>query len=99
MSTLNILDFILLALATYRVTRLLVRDTIFASLRNRIWNRYPPETTKRGYLLTCEWCTSVYVGLGFATWYTISSEVVRFFAVALALSAIAGLLTAYEDRN
>lgn len=99
MSALNILDFILLALATYRVTRLLVRDTIFASLRNRIWNRYPPETTRRGYLLTCEWCTSVYVGLGFATWYTISSEVVRFFAVALALSAIAGLLTAYEDRN
>ena len=99
MSTLNILDFILLALATYRVTRLLVRDTIFASLRNRIWNRYPPETTRRGYLLTCEWCTSVYIGLGFATWYTISSEVVRFFAVALALSAIAGLLTAYEDRN
>lgn len=99
MSALNILDFILLALATYRVTRLLVRDTIFASLRNRIWNRYPPETTRRGYLLTCEWCTSIYVGLGFATWYTISSEVVRFFAVALALSAIAGLLTAYEDRN
>jgi hypothetical protein len=99
MTTLTTLDFILLALATYRVTRLLVRDTIFTNLRNRIWNRYPPETTRRGYLLTCEWCTSVYVGLGFATWYTISSEVVRFFAVALALSAIAGLLTAYEDRN
>ena len=99
MNALNILDFILLALATYRVTRLLIRDTIFANLRNKFWDRYPPETTKRGYLLTCEWCTSIYVGLGFATWYTISSEVVRFFAVALALSAIAGLLTAYEDRN
>ena len=97
--TITILDFILLALATYRVTRLLVSDTIFANLRNRIWNRYPPETTKRGYLLTCQWCTSIYVGLGFVSWYTISSEVVRFFAVALALSAIAGLLTAYEDRN
>jgi hypothetical protein len=99
MATPTTLDFILLALATYRVTRLLVRDTIFSNLRDRIWNRYPPETTKRGYLLTCEWCTSVYVGLGFVSWYTISSEVVRFFAVALALSAIAGLLTAYEDRN
>jgi len=41
MSALNILDFILLALATYRVTRLLVRDTIFANLRNKFWDRYP----------------------------------------------------------
>jgi phage shock protein PspC (stress-responsive transcriptional regulator) len=41
----------------------------------------------------------VWLGLGFATWYTIDATTFRFFAVALALSAMAGLLTAYENKE
>ena len=93
------IDFIIFALATYRATRLVTTDEIFSNLRNRFWNRFPPETTKTGYLLTCEWCTSIWLGLLFSFCYTISSDVSRIFAVALALSALAGLLTAYERRD
>lgn len=93
------LEFIVFSLATYRATRLVTRDEIFQTLRNRIWKRFPPETTKTGYLFTCEWCSSVWLGLVFTAWYTINAETFRFFAVALALSAIAGLLTAYENRD
>jgi hypothetical protein len=42
---------------------------------------------------------SIWVGLGFIIWYTISEDVSRIFAVVFALSAIAGLLTAYEDKD
>jgi hypothetical protein len=99
MQTLNIVDFIVFSLATYRATRLITRDEIFSNLRNKFWNRYPPETTRLGYLATCEWCSSIWVGLVFSVWYTIDADTFRFFAVALALSALAGLLTAYENRD
>jgi len=98
-STLNSLDFIILALATYRISRLITQDHIFAGLRDSFWKRFPPETTKIGYFSTCMWCTSIWVGLGFIIWYTISADVSRIFAVVFALSAIAGLLTAYEDKD
>jgi hypothetical protein len=94
----NTLDFILLALATYRVTRFLTTDHLFEGPREKIFNRYNPSTSKLGYLFTCEWCMSIWVGLGFVFWYTINQEITRFFAVALALSAIASLLSAYENK-
>lgn len=91
--------FTIYALATYRATRLITTDEIFSNLRNRYWNRFPPETTKLGYLVTCEWCSSIWVGLLFSAWYTINVSSFRFLAVALALSAMTGLLTAYEHRD
>ena len=93
------IDFIIFALATYRATRLLTTDHILNAARDRIWAKYPPNESKIGYLFTCEWCMSIWVGLTFVTWYTINADTARFLAVAFALSAIAGLLTAYEDRD
>jgi hypothetical protein len=92
------LDFIILALATYRVTRFLTTDHLFEGPREKIFNRYNPSTSKIGYLFTCEWCMSIWIGLGFVFWYTINQEFTRFFAVAFALSAIASLLSAYENK-
>jgi len=94
----NTLDFIVLALATYRVTRFLTTDHLFEGPREKIFNRYNPSQSKIGYLFTCEWCMSIWVGLGFVFWYTINQEITRFFAVAFALSAIASLLSAYENN-
>jgi len=91
------ISFIVLGLATYRITRFVTRDEIFSTLRNKYFNRFPPETTKLGYLATCEWCTSVWV----ASLLVLSSmiNVVAVIAVLpFALSAVAGLLTAYEDK-
>lgn len=91
------LEFVILGLATYRITRLATRDTIFESARNRYWKRFPPETSKLGYLLTCEWCTSVWVASVLFISAMISTVTVLVVA-PFALSAIAGLLTAYEDK-
>lgn len=91
------LYFIILALATYRITRLITRDHIFSSARNKFWEKYPPESTKLGYLITCEWCTSIWVAslLVISAMITLVTVAV---ATVFALSAVAGLLTAYEDR-
>lgn len=91
------LEFIILGLATYRITRLATRDTIFESARNRYWRRFPPESSKLGYLLTCEWCLSVWVASLLYVSAMISTVTVL-VVVPFALSAIAGLLTAYEDK-
>lgn len=90
-------ELTILALATYRITRLFTRDTILNALRNRFWDRFPPESTKLGYLFTCEWCLSVWVASVIFISAMISTVTVLVVA-PFALSAIAGLLTAYEDR-
>lgn len=90
-------EFVILGLATYRLTRLATRDAIFESARNKFWLRFPPESTKLGYLLTCEWCMSVWLGSLVVVSAMIIPVTVYVYAV-FAVSAIAGLLTAYEDK-
>jgi hypothetical protein len=94
---LGFFELTILALATYRITRLFTRDTILNTLRNRFWDRFPPESTKLGYLFTCEWCLSVWVASVIFISAMINTVTVLVVA-PFALSAIAGLLTAYEDR-
>jgi hypothetical protein len=98
MSEISTWQFTLLALATYRGTRFFTRDILFNPIRNWIWKKRPPEKSFIGYLLTCEWCTSVWVGSGFLVSAIIIPEVTYIVATVSALSAIAGLLTAYEDK-
>lgn len=86
-------------LATYRLTRLITRDTITAPTRTRVWDYYPPESTRLGYLLTCEWCTSIYVASALEISRIIAPKWTARAETVLALSALAGLLTAYEDRD
>jgi len=98
MSEFSALQIAILGLATYRTTRLFTRDTILNPIRNWIWKKCPPEKSFIGYLLTCEWCMSVWVGSGFVLSAIIIPEVTYIVATISALSAIAGLLTAYEDK-
>ena len=93
----NTLEFIILGLATYRLTRLITRDVIIDFIRNSVWKKFPPESSKIGYFFTCEWCMSIWIASLLYLCFTITSVTVV-VAVPLALSAIAGLLTAYEDR-
>lgn len=91
------LSFIVLGLATYRFTRLITRDEIVSDIRNKFFSRFPPETSKLGYLATCEWCLSFWVASLFVICFMISTVTVLVL-LPFALSAIAGLLTAYEDK-
>jgi hypothetical protein len=90
-------EFVILALATYRITRLVTRDVITEGFRNWFWTKFPPESKKLGYLLTCEWCLSIWVASLLVASAMITSVTIAVAGV-FALSAVAGLLTAYEDK-
>lgn len=85
-------DFVLDALATHRLTRLVTTDAITEPIRKRIWNKYDPSETKVGYLFTCNWCTSIWVGFGVATARTVAPTAWRYVSYALAASSVTGLL-------
>jgi hypothetical protein len=90
-------EIVILGLATYRITRLFTRDTILEKFREWWWKKFPPEKSPIGYLLTCEWCLSFWVASLVYGCYIINTATV-FVAAPFALSAFAGLLTAYEDK-
>lgn len=74
----KILLIVLLCLAVFRITRLLVEDRLLDSPRNKIifyaWKNsgLKPEEWKNenepllAYFITCPWCMSIWVG-GFMT--------------------------------
>lgn len=53
------------ALATARLTRLVTRDRITHAPRRWILRRLDPQGLT-AYLLVCDWCASMYTGLGVA---------------------------------
>jgi hypothetical protein len=81
--------FIIFYLATFRLARLVTTDQIFIPLRNKIWERFPPNT-QFGYLFTCVWCTSIWTASLLVACYTILSTATLVFAIILALSTVAG---------
>lgn len=83
---------VILALAAYRVTRMITHDTIFNRLRERIWRVSPPEKERLGYWITCEWCSGVWVASTAIFMYTIVSEATVIVCSALAVSAIVGIM-------
>jgi hypothetical protein len=88
----QLLDYVILALAVYRLTRLVTTDVIFNKYREKIWNKFPIEDEGIGYLITCDWCTSIWTSSLVVSVYKIAPD----FAIAIwgvfALSAIAGLM-------
>lgn len=91
-------DYALAALATYRLTRLVTTDEITAPIRDRIWRTRPPETSRVGYLLTCNWCSSIYAASALEMSRMIAPRTTRAVETVLALSAVSGLLAARLDE-
>jgi Protein of unknown function (DUF1360) len=48
-------------LAAYRLTRLVVEDGLTAPVREWVWRRFPVESSRLGYVLSCPHCTGVWV--------------------------------------
>lgn len=94
----DLVELIVLALAVFRVTRLVTTDYITEPIRNFIWKRFPPESTKTGYLFTCDWCTSIWVSSLFAIPYTIVPTETVAVSLIPALSAVASIIAARVDR-
>lgn len=94
----DLLTFLILSLATFRISRLLTIDVIFDSLRNKIWEKYPPHEYKFGYLFTCTWCMSIWVASVIVICYTIIPTATTLLALPFAMSAIAGLVAHNLDK-
>jgi hypothetical protein len=86
--------FIIAGLATYRVTRLITADKITEALRQRVTSKW------LGYLVQCDWCLSIWLApapaLAVVLWP--DNRAVLVVLVALALSAVTGLLAMVEQR-
>jgi hypothetical protein len=95
MSTLN---FIILALAVFRITRLIMLDEILAPVRNLFWEKFPPESSYLGFLFTCEWCVSMWVALPIVLFYAAFPTLTLLVGCIFALSAVSSLITARLDN-
>ena len=88
--------FVVLALAVYRATRLVTADKITEPFRVAVDSR----SKWAGYLVTCDWCLSVWL----APWFTAvmirwpESRAVWAVCGFLAVSAVVGLLSVVEGR-
>lgn len=84
--------------AVVRLTRLVTADYITAPIRERLITRWG-EDSKRSYLLTCDWCASIWIAPFVATvailWPT--NRVVIIGLLALTASLVAGLLALIEN--
>jgi hypothetical protein len=89
--TLEPLTFVVLALAAFRVTRVITTDVVFEAVRERIWKRFPPSKGF-GYLITCDWCTGFYISILFVIAYLLVPTIVFVVSLVLSISAIIGLL-------
>lgn len=87
----NLITFIVDIVAVYRLTKLIVDDEILADVREKIWEKYPPETTKIGYLITCPWCTSIWAGAALFALRKTNPELTNYISAVLASSAATGI--------
>jgi hypothetical protein len=94
MTAIDPFTFVILALAAFRITRLITTDTIFDPLREKIWNKFPPNRINIGYLITCDWCTSIWVAPIVIFSYLLVPSVVFVVSLVLATSAVVGFLAA-----
>jgi hypothetical protein len=90
----DVFTFIILALAAHRLTRLITTDTIFSPLREKIWNKFPPDKINLGYLITCDWCTSIWVSAILISSYLLIPYPTVVVSLVLAISTIVGYLAA-----
>ena len=105
---LTILQFLILALATWRVSYMLVNEdgpyAIVARLRQLLGVRYDEYShayglSMPGKLLTCVYCTSVWVGIAYVIIYLVNSFMATVVALPLALSAVAIIINDFCDKD
>ena len=92
----DLFTYAVLVLASYRVTRAITTDTIFESVREKIWKKYPPST-KLGYLITCNWCTGFWVSIVFVVAYILVPDVTFVVSLILSTSALVGIIASKAE--
>jgi hypothetical protein len=94
---LELVELIVLALAVYRICRLIIEDAVTERLRKLVWSRFKPSHGI-GYLITCYWCTGFWVASLLVLLFIIVPVPTMAASLVLALSALAGIVAARLDR-
>jgi hypothetical protein len=94
--TIDLLTYVVLVLAAYRVTRLITTDVVLERFRTWVWKKYSPET-KLGYLFTCNWCTGFWVSLAVILCYLILPSATFVVSLVLSTSALVGIISSKAD--
>jgi hypothetical protein len=83
--------------ATMRATRLVTADKISEPIRERLIERWGEES-QRAYLITCDYCASMYVAPVIATVAVLwpDNRVIIIGLIALTASFVAGYVAAHE---
>lgn len=85
------LTFLIDSVAVYRLTKIILDDKITEDLRAKIWKKFPPQTTKTGFMLTCPWCVSIWAAGAIFTTRAIDPVAADFISSVLASSALTGV--------
>ncbi|HLK96014.1 MAG TPA: DUF1360 domain-containing protein [Nocardioidaceae bacterium] len=56
----TVLSLALDVMAAKRLTRLAVEDAIADEVREKVWDQFPRNQSKLGYLISCHACSSVW---------------------------------------
>lgn len=88
-------NHIVATIAAKRLTRLVVDDKLTEDLREAWFDRFPPETTKLGYLVSCKKCTSMWAAAAALLTARTSAKPLLY---ALAISELVILLDQAEER-
>lgn len=97
----GLVDFLVLGLAAWRLTSLLVNEdgpwNIFARFRHWVGVRFNEKSEPYGtnFLadgLTCVWCTSVWVGVCLTVWWAANEWLTPLLCLPFALSTLSILV-------
>ena len=91
-------NFVILALAVYRASRLIIEDTVLDKFRNKVWKKFKPADGGIGYLLTRYWCVSFWISSLVIVSYIIVPIPTIAVCAVFALSAAAGVITAWLEK-
>ncbi|OEV12371.1 hypothetical protein K378_02990 [Streptomyces sp. Amel2xB2] len=94
----NGVEFLLALGITCRTTRFITKDTLAAGFRSWTAGRFG-EDSKPAYLVTCGWCTSMWVSAAVVPVAWAAGNTLAFQAVAAAfsLSYLSGLASDWLD--
>lgn len=86
------------ALAAYRLTRLITRDSLpgLAHLRDAALDRW--QGSAWAELIECPWCVGFWIACAVLAIHALAPGLWPWAAAALALSAVTGLLSEWVDR-
>lgn len=90
--------FVVIALAAWRMARFLVEDELFSPVRDRIWARFPPDSSKIGYFFTCFYCSGFWTGALLVILYLLVPPFAFVVALIFAVSASVGIIQHLMER-